>query len=56
MDKKVINLSVPAKIEFLDETEVEQFDNEHITRCKLKIFYIGETADRRVFTETFSPM
>jgi hypothetical protein len=54
MDKKTINLSVPAKIDFLDETEVEQFDNEHITRCKLKIFYIGETADRRVFTETFS--
>jgi len=54
MDKKAINLSVPAKIDFLDETEVEQFDNEHITRCKLKIFYIGETADRRVFTETFS--
>jgi hypothetical protein len=53
MNKEKINLSVPAKIEFV-ETEIDQFENEHITRCKLKIFYIGETADRRVFTEAFS--
>lgn len=53
MDKNLINLSVPAKIIFAED-QIEEFDNEHITRCKLKIFYIGETADRRVFTEAFS--
>jgi hypothetical protein len=53
MDKNKINFSVPAKIELVEQ-EIDQFENEHITRCKLKIFYIGETADRRVFTEAFS--
>jgi hypothetical protein len=55
MNKEKLNFSVPAKIDFLDNEEISNdFQNEHITKCKLKIFYIGETADRRVFTETFS--
>jgi hypothetical protein len=55
MNKDKLNFSVPAKIVFLDNEEISNdFQNEHITKCKLKIFYIGETADRRVFTETFS--
>jgi hypothetical protein len=55
MNKEKLNFSVPAKIDFLDGEEISNdFQNEHITKCKLKIFYIGETADRRVFTETFS--
>ena len=55
MNKEKLNFSVPAKIDFLDNEEMSNdFQNEHITKCKLKIFYIGETADRRVFTETFS--
>jgi hypothetical protein len=55
MNKEKLNFSVPAKIDFLDGQEMSNdFQNEHITKCKLKIFYIGETADRRVFTETFS--
>jgi hypothetical protein len=55
MNKEKLNFSVPAKIYFLDDVETtNEFQNDHITRCKLKIFYIGETADRRVFTETFS--
>jgi hypothetical protein len=55
MNKEKLNFSVPAKIEFLDATEIsDDFKDEHITKCKLKIFYIGETADRRVFTEKFS--
>jgi hypothetical protein len=55
MNKDKLNFSVPAKIVFLDDAEMSNdFQNQHITKCKLKIFYIGETADRRVFTETFS--
>lgn len=55
MNKEKLNFSVPAKIEFLVDQEMSNdFQNEHITKCKLKIFYIGETADRRVFTEAFS--
>lgn len=55
MNKNKLNFSVPAKIDFLDAAEISNdFQDEHITKCKLKIFYIGETADRRVFTEQFS--
>jgi hypothetical protein len=54
MDKEKVNLSVPAEIQFLVDEQIEDFENEHITRCKLKVFYIGETADHRVFTEEFS--
>lgn len=32
----------------------EEAENKRFTRCKLKVFYVGMTADKRLFTESFS--
>jgi hypothetical protein len=55
MDKKNINLSVPVLVTpIVDSKFTEVFENEHVTKCKLKVFYVGETGDGRVFTKDFS--
>lgn len=52
MDKTVIKnaYSIPA---FFTATSA-QSDNPLFTRAKLKVFYVGETADHRLFTREFS--
>lgn len=49
MERIKINTSIPAML-----TDFEQTENEQFSRAKLKVFYIGETADKRLFTEDFS--
>jgi len=50
-----INTSIPAEIQKIPHSSFnEQAINEFVTHCKLKVFYIGETADKRMFTEDFS--
>ena len=49
MERIKINTSIPAIL-----TDFEQTGNEQFSRAKLKVFYIGETADKRLFTEDFS--
>ena len=49
MERIKINTSIPAML-----TDFEQTKNEQFSRAKLKVFYIGETADKRLFTEEFS--
>lgn len=45
----VIPSSVPVFIQ-----DVEVADNKQYSKAKLKIFYIGETRDHRLFTKDFS--
>ena len=53
MDKTKISLSVPATI--YDFGEMESLtNNKYVTHAKLKVFYVGETGDRRRFTKEFS--
>ena len=50
MKKQAINLSWPAQLsDFAKDTTQENF-----SRGKLKVFYQGETADHRFFSEAFS--
>lgn len=49
MKKPKINTSLPA---YLSDFASEE--NEKFSRAKLKVFYIGETADHRLFTENFA--
>jgi len=50
MKKQAINYSWPASLsDFSQDTQHENF-----TRGKLKVFYQGETADHRYFSETFA--
>lgn len=50
-----INTSIPAEIQKIPHSSFnEQAINEYVTHCKLKVFYIGETGDKRLFTEDFS--
>lgn len=49
MKKQKISTSVPACLsDFTAET------NEMFSRAKLKVFYVGQTADKRLFTESFA--
>lgn len=54
MDDMKISLSVPATIYSFGETEKILSHNKYVTHCKLKIFYVGQTPDKRVFTKQFS--
>ena len=50
MKKQVINFSWPAQLsDFAKDTVQENF-----SRGKLKVFYKGETADHRFFSDSFS--
>ncbi|MBR4328766.1 MAG: hypothetical protein IKP71_02845, partial [Candidatus Riflebacteria bacterium] len=49
MNKIKINTNIPAYL-----TDFTSTENEKFTRAKLKVFYIGETADHRLFPEKFS--
>lgn len=49
MKKQKISTSVPA---CLSDFTIEA--NEMFSRAKLKVFYVGETADKRLFTEDFA--
>ena len=55
-----ISLSIPAVIERFEEKEDDdkeelEIDSAiHGTRAKLKIFFIGKTEDKRVFTKQFA--
>lgn len=53
MDDMKISLSVPATIYSFGETK-NLTQNQYVTHAKLKIFYIGQTEDSRVFTKQFS--
>jgi len=53
MDDMKISLSVPATIYSLGES-APLTSNKYVTPAKLKIFYIGQTGDKRVFTKQFS--
>lgn len=48
-----ISLSIPAQITSFEMDENEN-TSSHVTRGKLKVFFIGKTGDIRVFTEAFS--
>jgi len=48
--KKTINFSWPATLSDFSQDN----SNENFTRGKLKVFYKGETADHRYFSEKFS--
>lgn len=50
-----INTAVPAEILEIPQSSFnEQFTNEFVTHCKLKVFYVGETSDNRLFTRDFA--
>lgn len=50
-----INTSVPAQIlQIPQSTFNQEVVNEFVTHCKLKLFFVGMTSDRREFTEDFS--
>lgn len=53
MNKFNFSLSVPATIYSFGETQ-SLTSNKYITHAKLKVFYVGETPDKRVFTKQFS--
>jgi len=44
-----LNYHIPARIVDFQATE-----NKYLTKAKLEVFYIGETVDKRLFTEKFS--
>lgn len=48
-----VSLSVPATIYSFGETE-SLTKNQYVTHAKLKVFYVGQTGDKRVFTKQFS--
>lgn len=50
-ENKIISLHVPAQIILSPDFKTE---NNLITVAKLKVFYIGMTPDKRLFTEKFS--
>lgn len=50
-----INTSIPAEIQKIPHSSFnEQTTNDYVTHCKLKVFYVGETSDHRLFTKDFS--
>ena len=51
MKRNKINFRWPATLSFVTESEKE---NERFSRGKLKVFYKGETADHRFFSNEFS--
>jgi muconolactone delta-isomerase len=51
MKKRTINFNLPATLSFSAENNNE---NELFSRGKLKVFYKGETADHRLFSDDFS--
>lgn len=53
MDNMKISLSVPATIYDFGETE-NLTNNKYVTHAKLKVFSVGSTGDKRVFTKQFS--
>ena len=53
MDDMKVSLSVPATIYSFGETE-SLTKNQYVTHAKLKVFYVGQTGDKRVFTKQFS--
>jgi len=53
MDDMKISLSVPATIYSFGETK-SLTNNKYVTHAKLKVFYVGKTGDKRVFTKQFS--
>lgn len=52
MKKPKVNLNWP--VEIFDIQSASQDPNEKFSRGKLKVFYQGETADHRYFSESFS--
>lgn len=50
MKKKTINFNWPATLSFSADNNNE---NERFSRGKLKVFYKGETADHRLFSDDF---
>lgn len=48
-----VSLSVPATIYDFGETE-NLTNNKYVTHAKLKVFSVGSTGDKRVFTKQFS--
>ena len=51
MRKVKVQTNLPAYLsDFVSEP------NEKFSRAKLKVFYIGETADKRLFTEKFAKL
>lgn len=51
-----ISLSIPATIEKFEteSDEIEVDSSIHGTRAKLKIFFVGTTPDKRIFTKKFA--
>jgi len=50
---KNVNLSVPVEVIPSEDINLE-FTGQHVTKAKLKVFYIGATEDGRIFNEKFS--
>lgn len=54
LEQKIVT-SVPVKIVELPNSDFNKKQkNNYVTHAKLKMFYIGETGDSRIFTEDFS--
>ena len=51
MKKRTINCSIPATLSFVTESGNE---NERFSRGHLRVFYKGETADHRFFSDEFA--
>lgn len=49
MRKIKVSTSIPAFI-----SDFAKESNEKFSRAKLKVFYVGETADKRLFTQSFA--
>ena len=55
MERSKINTSIPVELLHLpNSTFNKEYNNNFVTHGKLKIFYIGQTDDKRKFTEDFS--
>jgi len=54
--RSTINTSVPVEIIALPESQfnLSNGGNAFVTHARLKVFYMGETGDKRLFTDTFS--
>ena len=50
-----MTLNIPTSVPvFIQTAESDAPSNGKFTKAKLKIFYLGETSDHRVFTSAFS--
>ena len=54
MTKHNVSLSVPVTIYDFGEATESLSSNQYVTPAKLKVFYVGKTPDKRIFSKSFS--